>query len=563
MSADEPKKNDVKARALWLLADACVFGLTLYKGIEYTLLYADNVIGVARLALWLAGVFGVMAALRAGWVRRFGGRIFPSLIIEIAACGAFMYALFALSGVQRKTQSFTWLALEWHKLLDNHWLLVRITPWFALLLAAAAAGSIWLVAARRRAWLLIALASTIALTMHQCLIMAKKGTLGIYIVMYVMPLVAAALAGAFRQQRAAARAIVLAAASLILLWHYIGWAPVTLDTGFARMSGVEKIYPRQGREPEFPLGFFRDFQVDDAQRYLFTAYGPTSGMIRLDLKTGGLKIIKTTDELVRYIDLVPERREFFALDWMSQDMLTMSMDTMKILRRENVCFDKKQMYVPLFFMDRGDRMYATYSERPGVAEYALRPLRLRRSINFRRSGLTRFRSGVWKAAIDPKRDKLFVELGMTDLRDRFLIARIDLKTFKVDGTAELPEGGLELTAIPEKRRIIATSFFSDKLYEFDMDTMKQTRVLRGPVSCRNLVYDSRRNLLIGTGFLNGDFRIIDFQTERTLVRARVGNKAASLFLTPGGDTLYLGSARGIFRVDMERFLESTRAAHVH
>jgi hypothetical protein len=201
-------------------------------------------------------------------------------------------------------------------------------------------------------------------------------------------------------------------------------------------------------------------------------------------------------------------------------------------------------------------MYATYSERPGVAEYSLRPLRLRRFINLRESGLTRFRSGVWKAALDPVRNKLFVELGMTDLRDKFLIARIDLKTFKIDGTAELPEGGLELTTIPGKRRVIATSFFSNKLYEFDMDTMKSTRVLRGPASCRNLVYDKRRELLIGTGFLNGDLRIMDFRTGRTLARANVGNKAASLFLTPGSDSLYLGSARGIFRVDMSRFLES-------
>lgn len=542
---------------MWLLGDACVFGLALYKGIEYTLLYADSVISAARLALWLALVFAVIAALRVRWTQRFGGRLFPALIVEIAACGTFMLMLFRLSGIQRKTQSFTWLAIEWHKLLDNHWLLVRITPWFAVVLAAVAVGGIWLVAAKRRAWLLIALTALIALTMHQCLIMAKKGTLGVYIVMYVMPLAAAAVAGVFRQQRAAARAIVLGAASLILLWHYIGWVPVSFDTRFNRMPGVEKIYPRQGRAPEFPLGFFRDFQVDDGQRYLFTAYGPTSGMIRLDLKTGSLKIIKTTDELVRYIDLVPERREFFALDWMSQDMLTLSMDTMKILRRENVCFEKEQMYVPVFFIEHGDHMYATYSERPGAAEYALRPLRLRRSINFRKTGLMRFRSGVWKAALDPVRNKLFVELGMTDLRDKFLIVRIDLKRFIVDGIAELPEGGLELTTIPGKRRVIATSFFSNKLYEFDMDTMKPTRVLRGPISCRNLVYDKRRELLIGTGFLNGDLRIMDFRTGKTLKRANVGNKAASLFLTPADDTLYLGSSRGIFRVDMDRFVNST------
>ena len=334
--------------------------------------------------------------------------------------------------------------------------------------------------------------------------------------------------------------------------------PVIRDRAFLSMPGVQRIYPRPGQDSEFPLAFFRDFQVDPRGRRLFTAYGPTSGIVRMDIETGAVKVLHTEAELVRYIDLVPERNAFYALDWMNMDMLTLGMDSMKITKRESVYFGREKLYVPVFYIEAGDRMYATYSERPGVAEFLLRPLRLNRWVRFGDAGLTRFRTGVWKAALDPRGNKLFAEAGMVNLKDEFLIVRVDLDTFKVDATAVMPEGGLELTAIPDKRRIIATSFFSRNLYEFDMDTLESTRVLRGPLSCRNLVYDASRNTLVGTGFLNGELRVLDFDSGKTILATHVGNKAASLFLTPDGQDLFLGSSWGIFRVRMDAFMQSAK-----
>jgi hypothetical protein len=554
-------RRTVNGQVLWLLGDACVFALALFKGVEYSLLHMEGLVSRAGLGAGLGLMLGALAALRWSWARRSGARMWPGLAVEWAAAGGACLALARLSLIQNKAQSFAWLPLEWHKLLDNHWLLVRVTPTFALALAALVVLGVWLFVGRRRGWLLFGTAAAVVLTYYQCTIMAKQGTLGVYLVMYVFPLLLVGIAAAARCARMGARTLVLAAASLILLWHYIGWAPVIRDKSFEKMPGVERIYPLQGQAPEFPLAFFRDFQVDPQGQFLYTAYGPTSGIVRLDVQTGAVRVLRTHAELVRYIDLVPERNTFFALDWMNADMLTLGMDTMQIQERENVYFEKQQLYVPVFYIEDGPRMLATYSERPGVAEFSLYPLKLKRWINLREQGVTGFRSGVWKAALDPAANKLFVEAGMVNLRDEFLLLRIDLDTFTIDGAAVLPQGGLELTVVPRARRIIATSFFSDRLYEFDMDTMKRTRVLRGPRSCRNLVYDANRDLLIGTGFLDGELRVIDFKSGNTITRAAVGNKAASLYITPDSADLYLGSSWGVFRVRLNEFLAKASSQH--
>lgn len=542
--------------AAWLLMDAVVFSLALYKTIEFALLRADGVIDNITCFLVIGPMAICVGMLRRAFINWHGGKLIPGLIAEYIVAGGLTALMARLSFVQRKTQSFSWLPLEWHKLLSNHSLLVKVSPGFAAAIAVAVIFVVWLFSKQKRAALIAVVVPVIALTFLQCSVVTKEQSYAVYIITYVGPLLVVAAAALAKAPRLGARATVIAAAALILLWHYIGWVPLILNKSFTRMPGVEKLYPAPGHKPDFPLAFFRDFQVEPSGRRLFTAYGPTSGVIRFDLGAKKLDLLDTPGALVRYVYLDPPRNEFYALDWVSSDMLTLSMDTMKVLRRENMYF-KDGLFVPVHFMLRKDKIYATYSERPGLAEFSIKPLKLRRKLMFRDLKLTKFRSGVWKEAIDEQTGKLFVEIGMTDAIDKFLLARVDTAAFKVDATAVLPEGGLELLPIPSRRTIIATSFFNNNMYEFGMDSMRLIRKLEGPRSCRNLVYDGKRNLLIGTGFLDGELRVMDYNTGKTLLTASVGNKAASLFLTPDNETLYLGGAWGIFRVRLEKFLANT------
>jgi hypothetical protein len=571
---NEISLSSVLLRTAWLLADAAIFGLAMYKTIEYALLYMDGVTGTLSLVVALAAAATAIIALRITRVRWFkecfvpAQKVFDNLprhpikikcmqIVQANAelffIGGIALLMMRLSLIQGNSQSFTWIPLEWHKYPLTFKLLVKTSPVFAIFIATMVVAGAFLIEKRNR-WITMPITTVaIYIALKQCSIISKEESFILYFFIYILPLFGLFAALAARRKILAMRLLAYCAIPFILMWHYFGWMPYISERSFTRSPGVEKLYPRMGNKSEFPLAFLRDFKLDPSERNLFTAYGPTSGIIKLDLRLKKIYLLDTPKDMVRYIQFSSEPGRFYALDWSKYDLLTITSEPLRIVRRENAYF-RNGLYVPFYFLLKNDKIYATYTEQPGLAEFELNPLKLHRKILFRELGLTKFRSGVMLAAIDPLRDRIFVEIGMTDQRDKFVVARIDLKTFRMDGKAEMPEGGLELLSIPGHRRVLATSFYSDRIYEFDMDTMKRTRILRGPVSCRNLVYDKHHNMLIGTGFLKGELRFIDYGTGRTLKTARIGNKASSLAIGADGRRIYLGSSWGIFRVDIARFL---------
>lgn len=573
--------SSVALRALWLLADALMFGLAMYKTIEYVLMWMEGVTGALSMLTVSVAAAASIIGFRIVWARRFGEKfIHPeknsadititdkivrgqqlkfvfSVLCELFFIVVLTLILARICLIKNDTQSFTWIPLEWHKYPQTLELLIRTSPVFAASIASLVLVGAILIEKRAR-WATMPVASAaFLLAWKQCSVISKEGSFILYFTIYLIPLFGLIISFATDRKRLAMRLLIYCAIPILLMWHYFGWMPHISDHSFISAPGVEKLYPSDGVKSEFPLSFLRDFKVDPDENYLYTAYGPTSGVIKLDLRSKILTLLDTTQETVRYIQLTSDPNQIYALDWLKHSLLTINSDPFRIARRESAFF-KNGLYSPFYFLLKDDKMYATYTEQPGLAEFDLNPLKLRRKILFRDHGLTKFKSGVMLAALDSSSNRIFVELGMTDQRDKFIIARVNLNNFQVDGKAEMPEGGLELIAIPEYRKIIATSFYSNRIYEFDMDTMKLTRILRGPVSCRNLVYDSQRKLLIGTGFLNGELRFIDYATGRTLKTARIGNKAESLAIGAKGHWIFAGSSWGIFRVDIDKYLGETQ-----
>jgi hypothetical protein len=285
---------------------------------------------------------------------------------------------------------------------------------------------------------------------------------------------------------------------------------------------------------------------------LFTAYGPTSGLVRLDLATGDVKIIPTPTGLVRYIWTQDETPKVYAIDWIASELLVVDKKTFTA-RRHNIY--RRDASIPFSLQVAGNRIYVTSTERPGLTEYDINTMRVIRKLDLR--PYTSFRSGVWRMMYDPGADKLFIEMGYTDLSDRNKLIRVDRKRMRVDGQAIIPAGGLEMLPIPSKRRIITASFFTTALWEYDMDTMKFVRRIEGPINCRNMAYDERRGLIYATSFLGGTLHAIRYSDGKTVKKLRLGNKASSLFLSPepAHKTLYLGNSWGVLKMDLERFLK--------
>ena len=519
----------------------------------YTLVYG-LIAGIARVCSAMTRSAGKGGGAGGGSERKESVRaeFIASVAMEVLFVGAAALALSLLSQVSGKGQSFTWVPLEWHKYPYTFKLFLETSPALAALVAVVVVAGSFAISSLGRAWTVPPASLALLFAWKQCTTISKEDSFILYFFIYLAPLALLVAALWLRRERAAMRLLAYCGFPFMMMTHYCGWTPYIRDMSFTGAPGVVKIYPREGAAAEFPLAYLRDFSVDPEEKILYTSYGPTSGVIRLDLKTGGAQVLDTPNGTVRYIQLTPDPDKIYALDSMNFDLLTVRTDPLRITGSENASFGNG-LVVPFHFILKGGKLYATYTERPGFAEFDMEPLKPRRKILFREAGVTKFGSGVMLGAVDAVKDKIFIEVGMTDGRDRFSVVRVDLEDFRIDGKAEIPEGGLELIALPEKRKVLATSFYSDRIYEIDMDTMETGRVLHGPVSCRSLVYDARRDMLIGTGFLSGELRFIDYATGRTLKAGRVGNKAGSLELGPGGDRVYLGSSWGIFSVDIDKY----------
>lgn len=553
-------RDNSSSAAAYYITDAVVFILIIFQGVQNNLLWREGLYSPVKAvflnALMLCGIFilhGAHSRFGRGKPRRAGA------IIDILVFFALTVppALLTFITPQKGKPDFAWLPLEWHKLPENVVLLAKITPGVYAAELAAAALLIYFVSGRKT--LILARIASIVLfitVFRQLFTLSKESNLVFYFFQYAsMPMFAAA-AAILNKPRVFSRALMAATFTTLLLWQYIGAAPVNPRPDAMPDASISVIYPQRGVKPGFPLVFFRDFYVDSKRNTLYTAYGPTSGLVRIDLSNGAVKIAPTHAGLVRYLWTRDNLDVIYAIDWIRCDLL--------VLKKAEFTYSRRSIYrtdasIPLSLEIVGDKLYITTTELPGLTEYDLETMKITRRLNL--MPYTKFRSGVWRMAYDKRRDALFIEAGYTDLRGRNTLLRVDRKSLKVDGSAEVPAGGLELLVMPKKRRIVSASFFTTSLWEFDMDSMRFIRRIEGPINCRNMAYDDRRDLIYASSFLGGDLRAIRYSDGKTLRAIKLGNKASSLFLSPdaGRSSLYLGNSWGVLKVDLEKFLRGASA----
>ena len=544
---------------LFHLVDACVFVCVIFQGVQSNLLWREGLYSPAAALLYHALCIAILVALHAG-ARRFtpqteGAKPHRGLVFDLVLylVATVPLTLFTYMVPAKGKPDFVWLPLEWHKLPENVVLLVKITPVLFICEIAVLVILIYLMCAtRRRIFAKIAAGAFFITIFFQLFTLSKESNLVFYFFQYALIPLIAFVSALLNRPRMFARAGLASTLIALLFWQYIGVAPYNPRPHEMPDPAISVIYPEQGAEPEFPLVFFRDFYVDVSRNMLFTAYGPTSGLVRLDLDTGAVKIIPTHTGLVRYIWTTDDLPLIYSIDWIRADLLVVNKDKFTATRHD---IYRRDASIPLDLAVAGDHLYVSCTERPGITEYDVATKRMTRQLDLKPH--TRFNSGLWRMGYDPGADKLFSEIGYTDLRGHNTLLRIDRKTLRVDGKADVPAGGLEMLIMPKKRRIIVASFFFTSLWEYDMDTMKLVRRIEGPINCRNMLYDQSRGLIYATSFLSGHLHVIRYSDGKTIKKVRLGNKASSLFLSPdpGRKTLYLGNSWGVLKIDIEEFLK--------
>lgn len=551
--------------AAWLAVDAPLSVAAIYLAIRAGLLGADGALAPGAAAAAVAGWVAVLAALGAiAWRTGLTLRHPREIVLEGGFLGVTIAVPIALAvWGGNEGISWLWLAQEWAKIPANFVLLERLTPWLGWAGAALFAVHVGFAAAcgrSRRAGLAAALVPVaIAVTLVVWLSRITAGArIIVYLIAYVLPWGGAAVGLARGRARLAARAAAIGVTMGGLLVHYLGVLPLG-HADFASHAGVTRIYPRDGEAPAVPLAFLRDFELDAGRNAIYSAYGPTSGILRLDLGSGVLEPIEVGNGLVRHLRPSPDPARLLAIDWVLGGMLRITKEPFAI-EENQIALKGPGRRVPMSFLVGERKAYVVYTELPGLAEVDLASGAIERTLSFRDLGLTRFRSGAWEAVGDAGRRFLVVELGAVDAAGRYLLVRIDLDSFAVVATQEVPDGGLAILWVPERNAIFTAGFFTDRVFEFDATTLAPRRTITGPLNVRAMAYDTRRDLLLAIAFLPGELWALRYADGVAVARERVGNKSMSLAVDAPGDRLYLGSEDGVFRVELDRFLSRAGAA---
>jgi len=126
----------------------------------------------------------------------------------------------------------------------------------------------------------------------------------------------------------------------------------------------------------------------------------------------------------------------------------------------------------------------------------------------------------------------------------------DLPAFEIR-THRTPWTGVwDLSVIPERGEIMASSFWRDKIYFISMDDMKPVRTLKIAPCLRPVAYDPK----IGRGYtgecFSGDLIAFDVEDGEILDRWNIGKNARKIYVFDDLGT-FIVSGCGVFRLNEE------------
>lgn len=552
----------------FLILDAWIFALCLYKVGDAWLLWNETVypfsLPAARLAVSLLALLALslFSPMRCGnapssrctvWLKKAAGDIALLLVFAV------LLPLLAAhkNPVVRKdistSISFLWMPIEWHKLAMNIGLLAKSFPFFAVMVLLFHCSATYVLVCRekRKPVALVYLAVGFFLISRISYMHASERKTFFWLV-FGLPYFSMAAAAYAGKKTWFARLSVPAFAFTVLWGFYTAFLPFSFSSALTLPPGMTLLYPARGGEKMFPTEYMRDVYVDEEKNLLYTCYGPTSGIVRLDLNTGKTDIIHTKG-LLRHFWTEKLSPYIYGVDWIYDELWLVRKKDFSL--EKTVSLRDDVLIAPIDIELSPSAFFVVSTEYPALTRFSRHTLKKTAQINFRAQGCTRFRSGAWVMARDPLTQKLFVEMGMVNRHDDFMMVRVNEQNFQIEKQLVLPGGGLAMLAVPEKRSIFLGDFYSAFLYEMDMDTLRVKRKIRAPLNCRSLAYDAKRNFIYAASFITGEMAVLRYRDGKMLKKVFAGKKPSEIYYSSAHDALYFGSSLGVLKVDLRVFLK--------
>lgn len=539
-------------RLAYILFDAVIFIVLLYLCVEAALMRLENLFEMPHVltVFFFTGLY--IFASRAIYTKLFKAPMIFGLMLECGAVFVFTVVPAFLVIQGPLGLNLCWMTLWWHQLPGLMWMFLGFSPLVAVWLLIGYGAFTSQVARRRPLVPMIAVFALGALVLGQYAAIMGRG---FRLVEFVLPLAAtvAAFLSALRgRPRLFARSALVFFITAFAAWHIMGFLPGPGSKSFQAARGVEKLYPLSNVAAPAPASLVSDIAADPAGGMFYIAGGRSGYVMAMDTGTGGMHYATFNNADISRVETDPWTHDVFALDRAGAQVIQLAPGSLRAVTRHGIRNDWGA--VPGGILPFDNQFYVTYSEYPGVAEYGTADFDMRGGIRFRPAAMATYRTGASDIAAVREDGALYAAAGAHGAKGESMIVRIDPERFVVNAHLLAP-GYIRAFDIDNRDRIMyAAGYFSRRLFEIDLETMKVKRTLPGPPACSQIVYDPARDLVYAAGHYDGSFHIVDLETGRLLDSRRTCNRIRAMKLDTRKDRLCIACVNGVFRISLEEFL---------
>jgi len=536
----------------YVIVDTVLFVTGLFLCLEAVLLRMEHV-STFQHTLYIVTAYTVFIMVsRVVYIRLFRAPLYFGLGLDLMVVFLLTICPAWLVRQELTTIPMGWLPLWWHQLPGRLELFLDVSPLAAIWLVIAFLAMASQVARSRPMFPLLITGVFFIIVLWQYLLLFRgcleAHEIAALLVLFLVPLQAAVRG----RPRLFARSFAVCLAGCFIFWHTTGILPPEKEEVFSSNPGVELIYPTEnGPAPILP-SMITDIEPCRDGRMIYFTGGRTGELFSRDLGSGAIVKKKIIDSNLLQIESDQWTHHLFVLDSAGGRLLEIEPGTMRSLAGGSILTDWG--VVPHRVMPMDKQVYVTYSEMPGVAEFSARGFREYGGIQFRKTGMTTFRTGAWDLAAVREIDRLIVLAGVQGTGGSSVILGIDPIRFKASSFTVLPDSGPAMAVAPENRKAYVTSFFRRKIYEVDLVEMRLSRTLPGPRVCRAIVYDPSRRLLYAAGRFDGVLEVIDTASGKRINSEYACRKIETLELDEKRDRLWLSCVKGIYSIELSEYI---------
>jgi hypothetical protein len=557
------------ARLLALVVDATVINLLFYQMLRSILLQPLGLFSMAEVVVWIAAfVIAVpVLSLLQPWK---GLRSIVWIVAQLVAVGAFCLVVAAMAGAQlERGGDSSWLRIEVVKVPLWLGMFVKTCPGFTAAFILAALLLAWRRLATPRSWRVRAVPVVVAigywLFVDQTFSIFSNNVDKTYANIFCGPFIVFAILFVVGATVPAYRILPFALHTTLIGLNYMGVIPITqLAPEFAAAAsvgsdgvpgahryGVTRLFPANDEAPDASFSFLRKM-VLSADR-AFISYGPTCGIYSVDRDTGLRREFALTG-LVRDLNWSPGGRYLWGSNWMTGEFIALDPE-----RMESHCVADVFDYgltTPWNFLMDGDKVYVSNVTQPILAEITLDAdgcrTTLQRSIDFHTTGYTQFTDGAFGLYVDRARNRIYVLVGMLGGKFEIGLVELDLTSFTMIRDLRLAAG---TTLVPVRGRdtVLLPSYYDDSIYEVSLPQMALVRRISAAPTITAIEQDEKRGVFYATSRTTGELLVIDDARGEVVRRLAVGAKPEALAFDAAADQLFLGSGRGVFRIELPQF----------